>query len=357
MALAKTLWEQIVDLTSSGQDVSDNLDIAFTNIDLAIDQIDALVAPTSTKYVPQSAAPTYSEGQTYYDNIYKSFAVQTDVNGYELRLGTDLVVRVINKTGIKINAGQAIRNGGIDAVSGEIKAELAKADSLATSFVIGFAAMDIAIDAEGWVVERGHVHNLDTSLLLVGKSLFLSDTVAGGVVQSPPDIASALGTVTEVNALTGSFFAKIDNLITYPQATGVLRGQNTPLYAVTTVAQDIVNFIDEVDIILTASAINGTFTVPLDGHYQITFTSIPTFVSSTSTRTLYFELYNETLATVIGAYPRNIPRDATEEGMSFTAPLIDAIAGHTYKMRVRASLDVDITFSNMAFMLNSNFLG
>ncbi len=356
MALAKTLWEQIVDLTSSGQDVSDNLDIAFTNIDLAIDQIDALVAPTSTKYVPQSAAPTYSEGQTYYDNIYKSFAVQTDVNGYELHLGTDLVVRVINKTGIKINAGQAIRNGGIDAVSGEIKAELAKADSLATSFVIGFAAMDIAIDAEGWVVERGHVHNIDTSLLTLGKSLFLSDTVAGGVVQTPPDIASALGTVTEVSATTGSFFAKIDNLITYPKATGYLRGQNVPLYALTTTAQDVADFILSEERILSVDPLLGTLTVPLDGLYEITFTAVTEFTSLTSTRTVYFELYNETTLTVEGAYPRNIPRDATEEGVSFTAPF-SAIAGHTYKMRVRASVSMNLTFANAAFMLNSNHLG
>jgi len=41
MALAKTLWSTIVDLVSTGQGVSDNLDTAFINIDDAITQIDA----------------------------------------------------------------------------------------------------------------------------------------------------------------------------------------------------------------------------------------------------------------------------------------------------------------------------
>lgn len=44
MALQKTLWQQIVDLVSTGQNVSDQLDTAFTNIDTAIDQIDTNTA-------------------------------------------------------------------------------------------------------------------------------------------------------------------------------------------------------------------------------------------------------------------------------------------------------------------------
>ena len=40
MALSQTGWTTIVDLVSTGQDMSDNLDVAFTNIDTAIDQVD-----------------------------------------------------------------------------------------------------------------------------------------------------------------------------------------------------------------------------------------------------------------------------------------------------------------------------
>jgi len=41
MGLAKTLWTSIVDLVSTGQNVSDAFDVAFSNIDDAIDKIDA----------------------------------------------------------------------------------------------------------------------------------------------------------------------------------------------------------------------------------------------------------------------------------------------------------------------------
>lgn len=44
MALNKTLWQQIVDLVSTGQNISDAFDTAFGNIDDAIDQVDTNVA-------------------------------------------------------------------------------------------------------------------------------------------------------------------------------------------------------------------------------------------------------------------------------------------------------------------------
>ena len=44
MALTKTLWTTIVDLVSTGQNVSDKLDTAMTNIDLGLTQVDANTA-------------------------------------------------------------------------------------------------------------------------------------------------------------------------------------------------------------------------------------------------------------------------------------------------------------------------
>lgn len=49
MALAKSLWTTIVDLVSTGQNVSDNLDTAFTNIDTAIAQVDTNTAAIAGK--------------------------------------------------------------------------------------------------------------------------------------------------------------------------------------------------------------------------------------------------------------------------------------------------------------------
>lgn len=308
-----------------------------------------------TDYAPQEST-THKEGRTFYDSDSDTLAVHTDIEGHPIHLGIDTVIRVINKTGVYIPAGVAIRNTGIDVASGQIKAGLAQASGLTTSFVIGVTYKGIAIDEEGWIINHGHVRGIDTSLLGVGGSIFLSDVDAGGIFQTIPDIASALGTVMVSDPLIGELYIKIDNLITYPKATGYLRGQNVSLYALTTTAQDVADFILSEERILSVDPLLGTLTVPLDGLYEITFTAVTEFTSLTSTRTVYFELYNETTLTVEGAYPRNIPRDATEEGVSFTAPF-SAIAGHTYKMRVRASVSMNLTFANAAFMMNSNHLG
>ncbi len=315
----------------------------------------AIAAPRATAlYTPQATPPSAVEGLRFYDADHHIHASYTDISGYILHDGIDNIIRVINKTGIAIAKGKAIRNGGIDVASGQIKAVMAKADSLATAFVIGFTVEEIPIDGESFVVSGGHVPNIDTSLLSLA-TIFLSDIAAGEVVHTPPDIASALGTVQVVGA-SGSFFAKIDNLITYPQVTGYLRGQNTPSYALTTTAQDVVDYTLSEDIIMTVNPSLGTLTVPIDGIYHISFTAVISFTSLTSTRTVYFELYNETTSTIEGAFPSNIPRDATEDGISFTAPF-SALSSHVYKMRVRANTSFTISIDNSAFMMTSNHLG
>ncbi len=60
MALQKTLWQQIVDLVTNGQAISDMFDTAFGNIDTAIDQVDtntaALVVLNNTGMVVRAGS-------------------------------------------------------------------------------------------------------------------------------------------------------------------------------------------------------------------------------------------------------------------------------------------------------------
>ena len=306
-------------------------------------------------FAPQSPAPAYEEGLFFYDDDEHTHASYTDIDGYILHNGIDNIIRVINKTGVPIAKGKAIRNGGIDVTSGRIKAVMAKADALATAFVIGLTVEEIPVDGESIVVSGGHVPNIDTSLLSLA-TIFLSDTAAGEVVHTPPDIASALGTVQEVGA-SGAFFVKIDNLITYPPSHGYMRGQNTPLYTLLTgVKQDVADFIEIETIILTGNKLTGELTGSLGGSYTIDFTAVATFPSLTSTRTIFFEVYNVTQDVIEGAFPKNIPRDATTDGVSFTAP-VQLLAADTYKIRVYADVDINLTLTNCAFMLTSRHLG
>ena len=315
-----------------------------------------LLTGDTIKLDPQAVAPTYAKGLEWFDDEHMTPAYYTDVTDLVLHNGVDLIIRVINKTGVEIPAGKAIRNGGIDIATGEVMAVLAKADNLLTAFVIGFTSKAIPIDGQSFVINQGHVHGIDTSALTLGGVLFLSDTVAGEVTHIQPDIASTLGAVQTVDGTNGEYFCKIDNLIAFPQATGFIRGQNFPLYSLTLTPQVIDDYIFGDSVIMGIDLLAGTITAPLDGIYHLSFTAVAEFLSLTSTRTVYFELYNITQASIEGTYPMNIPRDATEQGVSFTAPFSPA-GGDSYTVRVSGSDIFDVTFTNIALMMTSNHLG
>jgi len=315
-----------------------------------------LLVGDTLKLDPQAARPAYAKGKMWFDDEHMTPAYYTDVTDLVLHNGVDLIIRVVNKTGVAIPAGKAIRNGGIDPVTGEIMAVLAKADNLLTAFVIGFTAKAIPIDGQSFVINQGHVHGINTSLLILGKTLFLSDIDAGEVTQTQPNIASTLGTVQTVSDTDGEYFTKIDNLITFPQATAFIRGQNVPLYSLTLTPQVIDDYTFKEQIIMTADELAGTITSTLSGIYHLAFTAVVSFSSLSSTRTVYYQLYNITQDVIEGTYPMNIPRDATEQGVSFTAPFAPS-ADDTYVIRVYGSDLFDVNFDNIAMMMTSNHLG
>jgi len=314
-----------------------------------------LLVGYTLKLDPQAVRPAYAKGKMWFDYEYMTPAYYTDVPDVVFHVGIDLPIRIVNKTGVAIPAGKAIRNGGIDPITGEIMAVLAKADNLLTSFVIGFTVAEVPIDGLSFVNNQGHIHGINTSLLELGKTLFLSDIDAGEVTQTQPNIASTLGTVQTVSDTDGEYFVKIDNLITFPQATGFIRGQNSPLYSLDAIPEDIVNYTFGDNIIMEIDLLAGTITTPLSGIYHLSFTAVVSFLSLTSTRTVYFDLYNVTQDEVEGTYPMNIPRDATEQGVSFTAPFAPS-ANDTYIIRVHGSDTFDVTFDNIALMMTSNHL-
>ena len=88
MALAKTLWQQIQDLVSTGQNVSDQLDTAFNNIDTAIEQIDtntsAIVGNASNITTLAETALSTDEKDSF-DIQTAAFSISKDPTGWNLR--------------------------------------------------------------------------------------------------------------------------------------------------------------------------------------------------------------------------------------------------------------------------------
>ena len=133
-----------------------------------------------------------------------------------------------------------------------------------------------------------------------------------------------------------------------------MQGQTTgnETYSVTTTAQDIINYNTEKEVVVAVDALTGQITLPNIGAYRANFTASISFSSLSSTRSVTLELYDVTNTAIIYSYPKNIPRDATEDGINFSFPM-DKLVSDVVKMRIRSSVAISITFTDISFDVQS----
>lgn len=136
-------------------------------------------------YIPTQVKQTITNGVTAYapseDAVYDALQLKANI--------TDLVSLFVTA---RNNTGSTILKGTIVYVSGAVGQNptiaLAKADAEATSFDIGVAAFDIPnnTNVQNNVITNGLIDGIDTSSFSDGDLLYLSATVAGGIVNIAP---------------------------------------------------------------------------------------------------------------------------------------------------------------------------
>jgi hypothetical protein len=99
--------------------------------------------------------------------------------------GSDTLA-VRNESGSPMTKGQVVRISGFSVGEDLPTVVLAQADSAVNARAVAMLAEDIADNANGSAVITGIIEGLDTAAFGAGSLLYLSDTVAGAVVQSPP---------------------------------------------------------------------------------------------------------------------------------------------------------------------------
>jgi hypothetical protein len=302
------------------------------------------------KLTPTLTPPAYTEGQMFYDDNNGTMRIQGPFSDVTVGIGHDTHLHVFNDTGATINKGQALQYTGVTG-GGIPTVALAIADTFDGARILGVASADILNNTEGAATTFGEIENVDMSAYTAGVPLYLSDTVAGAYTTTPPDIITRVGGVT-VSAASGTLIVAIINNKSLPNIFAGLQGQVSPTYAVTTTAQDVINYSTLENIVMSGSTAAGTVTTSDDGGYRMDFTAAISFPSATSTRTVYFEFYDSTNATIIYTHPKNIPRDATEDGVSFNYPL-NTLASTAFKMRIRSSVSISVTFDDISFDLQS----
>ena len=156
------------------------------------------------------AAPSWFEGRVFYDDANKTLAVYNNESDVTLQLGQEIYFRVYNDTGIAIANGALVFING--AFGGRPTVALAKSDSPTTTGVIAMATHEIGIAEEGFVTTLGSVGDLNTNSWVVGTTLYLSETVAGGwqsAAPTAPNFPIQIGIVIAQDASDGAILIAI----------------------------------------------------------------------------------------------------------------------------------------------------
>ena len=177
-------------------------------------------------------APSYSEGNVFWDGTDQTLAIQIGVDDVVLQVGQEIYIRVRNTTGSTITIGQAVYISGVTGNRPQIT--LARADAINTSDVIALATHDIENNSDGYVTTFGLVRGLDTNVFTEGDILYLSAATAGEWVSTAPaapNVLSTIGRVTKSSVAQGVIF--VDTVQFSPnRSIGNLRLHTTILPAV-----------------------------------------------------------------------------------------------------------------------------
>lgn len=122
---------------------------------------------------------TFVEGKLYYDPIWKTISAEIDTD-VTLQIWQEEIRRVYNNSGAKILNGKAVyTTGTYNAWTNDVATiALAKANTYATSQILGLTTQDIENNSYGFVTVRWHINNIDTDAFAAGDVLYLCDVTA-----------------------------------------------------------------------------------------------------------------------------------------------------------------------------------
>jgi len=184
------------------------------NVVLATGAIQAHPTISDYEIFTPTTAPSYAEGELWYDSTQKSLAYYNDITNNTLHIGQEVQLKVINNTGSTINIGQPVYVTGTSSGQTYPNVALAIANTLTTANVIGLANQNIASGSAGYVTTIGLIQGINTGSYTVGDTLYLSPYSAGYYQNTipPTGYAVKLGTVAYVNSSNGAIYINKSNL-------------------------------------------------------------------------------------------------------------------------------------------------
>jgi hypothetical protein len=168
--------------------------------------------PTISDYetFTSTSAPSYAEGELWYDSTQKALTYYNDVTNNQVHIGQEVQLKVINNTGSSIANGTPVYVTGTSSGQTYPNIALAKADASSTSAVLGLTNGTIASGAVGYVCTAGLLTPCNTGSFTVGQVLYLSPYSAGQLMNTVPPTGYAVqvGVVAYANSPNGSIYVK-----------------------------------------------------------------------------------------------------------------------------------------------------
>jgi len=207
-------------------------------------------------FTPLSSIPAHEEGRMFWDSDKHVLTIYNDEQDVSLQVGEEMYVRVKNESGATIPNGAAVY---ISGESGDLpKIELAQADLITTSTVIGIVTHSLENNTEGYITTFGLVRSLDTSSFVSGDILYLSSSAPGVITKTPPTGLNqivVLGLAVCIDAATGTILVHIDNRGSSEEAEAEIWEQGN---AVETVINTVSTFVPVVTITNSGSLLGWT---------------------------------------------------------------------------------------------------
>ncbi len=183
--------------------------------------------PTISDYesFTPTTAPSYAEGELWYDSTAHALAYFNDSSTSTVHIGQDLQVKVINNTGSTIANGSPVYVTSTSSGQTYPNIALAQANNASTASVIGLTNGAIANGAIGYVTSQGGIDNVNTGSFTVGQVLYLSPYSAGQLMNTipPTGITVQVGVVSYVNSSTGKIYVKQTTPLAVPAS--IITGQ------------------------------------------------------------------------------------------------------------------------------------
>lgn len=166
-----------------------NYDAAWDNLQIA--DVTGLPAELLNQHLQTEqfetdlSAPAWAEGKVFYDPVDHTLAYYNDQQGVTVNLGQEMLVKVVNKSGVQLNDGQVVYISG--AQGNRPKVSLAQANTeIASVHTIGVVTADIPLNQEGYITTFGLVHGQNTQAFTVGDLIYLSPTTPGAWTNVEP---------------------------------------------------------------------------------------------------------------------------------------------------------------------------